>query len=149
MEKYTIDELLDVLQWARDRAAYFRACNKPMPGALYAADCKAERDAEAELYRRGYYTAWNAIEGPTRHKQKKYQTICRRAEKPVDGRWRRENMEGVKYMKHYYIEKSKMDNFLKEITAAQQKANIFSNVSVKPYRGKKYDPQNTVVVVVG
>lgn len=25
-------------------------------GALYAADCKAERDAEAELYRRGYYT---------------------------------------------------------------------------------------------
>lgn len=57
MEKYTIDELLDVLQWARDRAAYFRACNKPMPGALYASDCKAERDAEAELYRRGYYTA--------------------------------------------------------------------------------------------
>lgn len=57
MEKYTIDELLDVLQWARDRAAYFRACNKRMPGALYAVDCKAERDAEAELYRRGYYTA--------------------------------------------------------------------------------------------
>lgn len=57
MEKYTIDELLDVLQWARDRAAYFRACNKRMPGALYAADCKAERDVEAELYRRGYYTA--------------------------------------------------------------------------------------------
>ena len=57
MEKYTIDELLDVLQWARDRAACFRACNKPMPGALYAADCKAERDAEVELYRRGYYTA--------------------------------------------------------------------------------------------
>ena len=35
-------------------------------------------------------------------------------------------------MKRHYIEKSKMDNFLKEITAAQQKANIFSNVSVKP-----------------
>ena len=50
MEKYTIDELLDVLQWARDRAAYYRACNKPMPGALYAADCKAERDAEAEFW---------------------------------------------------------------------------------------------------
>lgn len=57
MEKYTIDELLDVLQWARDRAAYFRACNKRMPGTLYAEDCKAERDAVAELYRRGYYTA--------------------------------------------------------------------------------------------
>lgn len=26
MEKYTIDELLDVLQWARDRAAYYRGC---------------------------------------------------------------------------------------------------------------------------
>ena len=52
-------------------------------------------------------------------------------------------------MKRYYIDKSKMDNFLKEITAAQHKANIFSNVSVKPYRGKKYDPRNTVVVVVG
>ena len=57
MEKYTIDELLDVLQWIRSRAAYFRACNKPMPGALYAADCEAEREVEAELYRRGYYTA--------------------------------------------------------------------------------------------
>lgn len=55
MEKYTIDELLDVLQWARDRAAYYRACNKQMPGALYAADCEAERGAESELYRRGYY----------------------------------------------------------------------------------------------
>lgn len=58
-------------------------------------------------------------------------------------------MKGVKYMKRYYIEKSKIDNFLKEITEAQQKANIFSNVSVKPYRGKKYDPEDTVVVVVG
>ena len=31
MEKYTIDELLDVLQWARDRAAYFRAVSKGFP----------------------------------------------------------------------------------------------------------------------
>ena len=52
-------------------------------------------------------------------------------------------------MKRYYIKKSDVESFLKEVTAAQQKANIFSNVSVKPYRGKKYDPQNTVVVVVG
>ena len=56
MEKYTIDELLDVLQWVRDRATYFRACNKPMPGALYASDCKAERDAEAELPARILYS---------------------------------------------------------------------------------------------
>ena len=101
MEKYTIDELLDVLQWARDRAAYFRACNKPMPGALYAADCKAERDAEAELYRRGYYTAWDGIASPSRHKQKKRQTICRRAEKPVEGHWAAENMKRSKIMRYY------------------------------------------------
>ena len=96
MEKYTIDELLDVLQWARDRAAYFRACNKPMPGALYAEDCKAERDAEAELYRRGYYTVWDAIASQTRHKYKNHITMVGRAEKSVVGRWRRENMKGVK-----------------------------------------------------
>ena len=91
MEKYTIDELLDVLQWARDRAAYFRACNKPMPGALYAADCKAERDAEAEVYRRGYYTTWNGIEGPTRRKQKRQVNIAGRAEKPMARRWAAED----------------------------------------------------------
>lgn len=90
MEKYTIDELLDVLQWARDRAAYFRACNKRMPGTLYAEDCKAERDAEAELYRRGYYTAWDGLASPTRHKQKRQVNIRRRAEKSVARRRRRE-----------------------------------------------------------
>ena len=52
-------------------------------------------------------------------------------------------------MKRYYIKKSDVESFLKEITATQQKANNFCNVSVKPYRGKKYDPRNTVVVVVG
>ena len=50
----TIDDLLDVLQWMQDRAAYWRACNKPMPGTLYANDCKAEADAVRELARRGY-----------------------------------------------------------------------------------------------
>lgn len=34
-------------------------------------------------------------------------------------------------------------------SAAQRKANNFCNVAVKPYKGKKYDPENTVVVVVG
>ena len=101
MEKYTIDELLDVLQWARDRAAYFRACNKPMPGALYAEDCKAERDTEAELYRRGYYTTWNAIASPTRRKQKRQVNIAGRAEKPVVGRWAAENMKRSKIMRYY------------------------------------------------
>lgn len=31
----------------------------------------------------------------------------------------------------------------------ERKANNFCNVAVKPYKGKKHDPANTVVVVVG
>lgn len=50
----TIDDLLDVVQWAQDRAAYWRACNRPMPGTLYAEDCKMEADAIRELAYRGY-----------------------------------------------------------------------------------------------
>ena len=52
-------------------------------------------------------------------------------------------------MKRYYVENSSVQNVIERITAAQQKANIFSNVAVKPYKGKKHDPVNTVVVVVG
>lgn len=52
-------------------------------------------------------------------------------------------------MKRYYVEKSSVQNVIERITAAQQKANIFCNVAVKPYKGKKHDPVNTVVVVVG
>ena len=40
-----------------------------MPGALYAADCKAERDEEAELYLRGYYITLDGIASPSRHEQ--------------------------------------------------------------------------------
>ena len=54
VKRMTIDDLLDVLQWGRDRATYWRACNKPMPGTLYAEDCTAEADAVRELARRGY-----------------------------------------------------------------------------------------------
>lgn len=52
-------------------------------------------------------------------------------------------------MKRYYVEKSSVQNVIKWITAAQKKANIFCNVAAKPYKGKKHDPVNTVVVVVG
>ena len=52
-------------------------------------------------------------------------------------------------MKRYYVEKSSVQNLIERITAAQQKANISCNVTVKPYKGKKHDPANTVVVVVG
>lgn len=50
----TIDELLDVVQWAKDRAAYYRACGKSQPGTAYAEDCKFEDDVCRELSRRGY-----------------------------------------------------------------------------------------------
>lgn len=52
-------------------------------------------------------------------------------------------------MKRYYVVKSSVQNLIEQITAAQQKANIFCNVAVKPYKGKKHDLANTVVVVVG
>lgn len=57
IKRMTIDDLLDVLQWARDRAAYWKACNKPMPGAMYAEDCKTEANAIRELARRGYMSS--------------------------------------------------------------------------------------------
>lgn len=52
-------------------------------------------------------------------------------------------------MKRYYINKADTEKVIDQITAAQRKANNFCNVAVKPYKGKKYDPENTVVVVVG
>ena len=54
IKRMTIDDLLDVLQWIQDRAAYWRTCGKPMPGTLYAEDCKVEADTVRELARRGY-----------------------------------------------------------------------------------------------
>lgn len=52
-------------------------------------------------------------------------------------------------MKRYYIDKSQTENFIQKITKKQIKENWFCNVSVKPYKGKKYDPENTVVICVG
>lgn len=52
-------------------------------------------------------------------------------------------------MKRYYINKADTEKVIERITAAQRKTNIFCNVAVKPYRGKKHNPANTVVVVVG
>lgn len=52
-------------------------------------------------------------------------------------------------MKRYYINKVDTEKVIKQITAAQRKANNYYNVAIKPYKGKKYDPENTVVVVIG
>lgn len=52
-------------------------------------------------------------------------------------------------MRRYYVAKSDVDRIVNQITRQQNKKGIFVNVAVKPYCGKKYDPQNTLVVVVG
>lgn len=51
--------------------------------------------------------------------------------------------------KRLYINKEDLNDTLTAITAAQVKANTFLNVAVKEYHGKKYDPQNTLVIVIG
>lgn len=56
---------------------------------------------------------------------------------------------GVYKLRRYYVAKSDVDRIVNQITRQQNKKGIFVNVTVKPYCGKKYDPQNTVVVVVG
>lgn len=52
-------------------------------------------------------------------------------------------------MRRYYVAKSEADQLIGRINQQQSKTGIFANIAIKPYRGKKYDPQNTVVVVVG
>ena len=53
MKEKTIDELLEILQWAVDRQRYRRLCGI-RDGASYAADAKVESAALAALSRRGY-----------------------------------------------------------------------------------------------
>ncbi len=52
-------------------------------------------------------------------------------------------------MCRYYVAKSEANQIVDRLNRQQSKSGIFVNISIKSYRGKKYDPQNTVVVVVG
>ncbi len=52
-------------------------------------------------------------------------------------------------MRRYYVNKAEAENLIDRINQQQHKQNRFINISVKPYHGKKYDPTNTVVIVVG
>lgn len=52
-------------------------------------------------------------------------------------------------MKRIYINKKDVRNVLAEITREQAARKTFVNVQVKEYCGKKYDPAETVVVVIG
>lgn len=47
------------------------------------------------------------------------------------------------------IDKKDLDKTLAAISKAQTEQRTFYNVTVKPYRGNKYDKANTVTVIVG
>lgn len=52
-------------------------------------------------------------------------------------------------MRRYYATKSEANQIVDRLNRQQSKSGIFVNISIKPYHGKKYDPQNTVVIAVG
>lgn len=48
-----------------------------------------------------------------------------------------------------YVRKDEIDDVVSQITQQQIKANRFVNVEIRPYKGKKYDPDQTAVVIIG
>ena len=52
-------------------------------------------------------------------------------------------------MRRIYVDKSEVDKAIAEINSTQNRAKMFINVAVKPYKGKKYDPDRTAVIVIG
>lgn len=51
--------------------------------------------------------------------------------------------------RYYYVAIEDVDRVIFQLNRQQNKKGIFVNIAVKPYHGKEYDPQNTVVIVVG
>lgn len=52
-------------------------------------------------------------------------------------------------MKYYHVKKSDVAATLNYISWSQSTAGTFYNVSVLPYRGKKYNPDTFVTIRVG
>ena len=52
-------------------------------------------------------------------------------------------------MRRIYISKTEVPEALARINRLQNARKEFVNVAVKPYRGKKYDPESTAVLVIG
>ena len=48
-----------------------------------------------------------------------------------------------------YTNRDQVKQTLAQITAQQTRNNLFVNVSVKPYRGKKHDQAKTVSIKIG
>ena len=47
-----------------------------------------------------------------------------------------------------YVKKREVQSVLRAITKQQTRANRFTNVFVCPYKGRKYDPAETAVIVI-
>lgn len=52
-------------------------------------------------------------------------------------------------MRRYYVATEDVDRVINQLNRQQNKRGIFVNIAIKPYHGKQYDPQNTVVIAVG
>lgn len=50
-------------------------------------------------------------------------------------------------MQYYYVNKSDLANVIQSITAKQQRQNLFVNIQVMPYAGKKYEKECVTVKV--
>lgn len=60
----------------------------------------------------------------------------------------KERKDGKQKKMTIYTDKAKANETLAKITAQQAQKNLFVNVSVKPYNGKKY-PAGTVAIKIG
>lgn len=52
-------------------------------------------------------------------------------------------------MTRIVVNSADVADVLRQITEQQQRKNVFVNVQVLPYTGKKYDPDRTAVIKIG
>ena len=52
-------------------------------------------------------------------------------------------------MRRIYVRKEDVEKTIERLGRAQAAANLFVNIAVKPYKGKKYDKDEMRVIVVG
>lgn len=51
--------------------------------------------------------------------------------------------------KYYYVPKCLERAFVDMLARKQEEENRFANITVKPYKGKLFDPAETVTIKVG
>lgn len=50
-------------------------------------------------------------------------------------------------MRRYYVAESEAGQLVNQINQQQSKMGIFVNITIKPYRGKKYDPKKRLLLL--